>query len=352
MMRLALSSLCFCGVTLLPTVALAVKSAELYTAASYGYGRVETRLRFAGGDGVVSSFFLWKSGSEVAGTFWNELDIEKIGADCEIDSNAFYGNPASVHTMSITEGAQFCDAFHTYAYEWTPDAIAWFVDGVEVRRETGAAAAAFSENAGAVGMQIRLNVWPGDATFGGNFSPSILPVHQYVDWVQFSSYEAGVFTFAWREDFNGTTVPTSWLAATWNSPKNLSTHDPRNINLIDGYAVLSLTADDAVGPAGAMPGDTAGAGGAGGSGAGSGGQAGASAGAAGLGSGGAAGAGAGAAGGSAGSTAAPESEPEDDAGGCRMSPTRSANGWLGALGLAVVAALSRRRQGRRPGRLA
>ncbi|HET7544548.1 MAG TPA: family 16 glycosylhydrolase [Polyangiaceae bacterium] len=45
---------------------LAVGSAELYSAKSYDYGRFEARLRFAAGDGVVSSFFLWKDVVPVA----------------------------------------------------------------------------------------------------------------------------------------------------------------------------------------------------------------------------------------------------------------------------------------------
>jgi MYXO-CTERM domain-containing protein len=238
--------------TLVAEVASATRSAELYSSASYGYGRVSARVRFAAGDGVVSSFFLWKDGSEVAGTFWNELDFEKLGADCHLETNALYGSPATVHVQRHTLDPDPCNEFHTYAYEWTPESIAFFVDDVELRRDTGATATAFAENA-AGGMQIRFNVWPGDASFGGNFSPSILPVHQYVDWVEFSSYADGEFTLEWREEFDGERLPAGWLTGSWGSPKNLSTHDPRNVNLVDGYAVLSLTADDAVGPGGARP---------------------------------------------------------------------------------------------------
>jgi endo-1,3-1,4-beta-glycanase ExoK len=245
---------CFSFLTAIgcPQLAEAVISGEVYTAPSYGYGRVEARLRFAVGDGVVGSFFLWKDGSELSGMYWNELDFEKVGADCHFQTNAIYGRPSSNHGQNHPPDSDPCGTYHTYAYEWTPDYIAWLVDGVEIRRETGATAAAFADNAPA-GMQIRLNVWPGDATFGGNFNPDILPVHQYVDWVQFSSFEGGTFTLAWREDFNGPILPAEWATATWPSPKNRSTHDPRNVNLIDGYLVISLTADDATGPAGAMP---------------------------------------------------------------------------------------------------
>ena len=186
MNRFGLASLCLLGAFLPARASFATKSAELYTTAAYGYGRYETRIRFAAGDGVVSAFFLWKDGSEKPGTFWNELDYEKIGATCQLQTNALYGNPSANHTTKPTVNADLCGGFHTYSCEWTADYIAWSLDGQEVRRETGETAAAFAQNA-STGMQIHFNIWPGDSTFGGNFSPSILPVHQYIDWVQFSS---------------------------------------------------------------------------------------------------------------------------------------------------------------------
>ena len=230
----------------------AVTSAELYTSESYLYGRFEARIRFAPGSGVVGSFFLWKNGSEVAGTFWNELDFEKTDATCELETNAFYGNPAKVNARPASLSQDFCGEYHTYVYEWTPEYIAWFVDGMEIRRETGDVATAYSENATS-GMQIRFNIWPGDASFGGVFDPSILPVYQYVDWIQYSSYTDGNFEVEWREDFDAGTIPSGWLFGSWDSPKGLSTHSPQNVGVVDGFAVLALTADDAIGVEGAAP---------------------------------------------------------------------------------------------------
>lgn len=250
----------FLAVTVCAPAALAVSSAELYTGESYGYGRVEARVQYAPGDGVVSSFFSWKDKSEQAGVFWAELDFEKLGATCYLQTNPIYGNPSANHEKKHDElTLDMCGAFHTYAYEWTPEAIVWSVDGMEIRRETTAVPQAFAANA-PDGMQIHFNVWPGDITFGGNFDPAILPVHEYIDWVQFSKYEGGEFKLAWREDFDGATVPAGWLTGSWASPKNKSTHMPENVNFINGYAVLSLTADNALGPAGAMPGGSSGGG--------------------------------------------------------------------------------------------
>src|SRR5690606_10120632 len=161
------------GTVSVSTAANATSSAELYTEAAYSYGRFEARIRFAGGEGVVSSFFLWKDASETEDVFWNELDLETIWGACELKTNALYGLPEANHTHSSGSAGGWCTQFLAYAFEWTPDYVAWFVDGTELRRETGADSTAFRDNA-ADGMQIHFNVWPGDSTFGGNFTEAIL----------------------------------------------------------------------------------------------------------------------------------------------------------------------------------
>jgi hypothetical protein len=240
--------------TLTPATARATASAELYRTESYVYGRYEARIRYAAGDGVISSFFLWKEGSEMSGAYWNELDFEKLGADCHVQTNALYGNPRSGSEQQHTMPADMCDAYHDYAFEWTPTYIAWFIDGQEIRREAGAIATAFAQNATA-GMSMHFNVWPGNASFGGNFDPAILPVHQFISWIQYSSYENGNFTVQWREEFDGSSLPSGWATGSWASPYNLSTHAPANVSFVGGMAVLSLTADDATGFSGTPPPD-------------------------------------------------------------------------------------------------
>lgn len=250
-------------------LAQAYASAEILTTEAYQYGRFAASIRFPSGSGVIGSFFLWKEGSEVEDTFWNELDFETVGNDCHLETNAFYGNPAQVHVQTASLPA-VCGTFHTFTYEWTPDYVAWLVDGMEVRRETGEAAAAFRDNA-ADGMQLRFNIWPGDATFGGTFDPSLLPVYQHIDWVEYSSYNGTGFDLEWREDFDDNVIPEGWELATWESPKGLSTHFVENGGVVDGHLVLALTADDALGVPGFTPpmgaggmGGTAGVGGMGG----------------------------------------------------------------------------------------
>jgi endo-1,3-1,4-beta-glycanase ExoK len=250
----------------------AVSSAELYQNQTYTYGRFEARVRFAAGDGVVSSFFLWKPGSEVAGTFWNELDFEKIGADCRLQTNSLYGAPLVDRGRIASVPGDLCTEYHTYTFEWTPSYIAFRVDGVEVRRDTGEDAAVYAVNA-AAGMRIHFNVWPGDASFGGVFDAASLPLQQYIAWVEYSSFAGDAFTFEWREDFSRGTLPSGWSLGNWASPKNLSTHSAANVGFLGDVAVLSLTADDATGFTGVPPVDgNAGTGGSSSGGAGSGGS--------------------------------------------------------------------------------
>lgn len=232
--------------------AAAVTSAEIYTTEAYQYGRFSARIQFAPGSGVVSSFFLWKDGSEVSGTFWNELDFEKLEDACFVETNTIYGNPVGLHSERHNINADLCGTYHVYTYEWTPEYLLWTVDGVEIRRETGDVVQAYAQNT-ASGMQLRFNVWPGDETFGGVFNPSILPVYQYIDWVEYSSYDNGNFELLWRDDFDAPTLAARWATASWESPKQNSTHAPGNVAVKDGYVILALTSDQATGTAGANP---------------------------------------------------------------------------------------------------
>jgi endo-1,3-1,4-beta-glycanase ExoK len=242
---------------LVPRIASATQGAELYRSEAYRYGRFEARVRYAPGEGVVSSFFLWKDGSS-ATTSWNELDFEKINGTCRMQTNIWTAKgtqSAQIHTPPF----DLCAEYHTYTMEWTPDYISWLVDGTQLRKVTGAAVTEYTQNA-AQGMTIHFNLWPGDSTFGGVLNPSTLPVYQYVSWVQYSSYVNGAFQMQWREDFNGSALPAGWATGDWSSPLNQSKHNPANVRFVNGIAVLAMTADNATGYTGTPPADPMGGG--------------------------------------------------------------------------------------------
>ena len=178
---------------LAPRAAAATQSAELYRTQAYFYGRYEARVRFAPGEGVVSSFFLWKDGSSST-TTWNELDFEKINSTCRLQTNIWTAKGTQSATIN-TPTFNICNDYHTYAFEWTPDYIAWLIDGTQIRKVTGASVTEYTQNA-SQGMAIHFNIWAGDIDLRRNPQPSTLPVHQYISWVQYSSYANGAFQHA------------------------------------------------------------------------------------------------------------------------------------------------------------
>jgi len=203
-------------------------------------------------DGVISSFFLWKVNSWKPDYYWNELDFEKVGlgwnGEGRLKLNLINGYPGPNNNDNDvdTSGQRICKSFHDYGYEWTPDYVAWFMDGREIRRTTGGIIQEFNQ-AVDPGMQFRFNIWPGNPSFGGNFNPGSLPLYQYIDWVRYSSYSGpGNFTFEWQEDFDGDSLPADWSLGNWGSPLDRSTHRPENVIFTGGMAVLALTPESQI----------------------------------------------------------------------------------------------------------
>jgi len=83
-LAIVIGAILFAGTIFVPVPAMGMASAELYGTKAYLYGRFDARIQFAPGDGVVSAFFLWKEGSDAANAYWNELDYEKVSADCHM----------------------------------------------------------------------------------------------------------------------------------------------------------------------------------------------------------------------------------------------------------------------------
>ena len=75
--------------------AKAYKGAEVYSLQSALHGRMEMRMRMIRGSGLLSTFFTYKTGSELSGATWEELDIEVLGKnDAKTwQSNIITGNP-------------------------------------------------------------------------------------------------------------------------------------------------------------------------------------------------------------------------------------------------------------------
>lgn len=127
--------------------------AELQRQGFYGYGRYEVIMRSSNAPGVVSSFFTHTG--EYFGDPHTEIDFEFVGR-----------SPRNVHLNYFTKGHDdpnvmdlWFDAskgYHLYAFEWLPDSIVWYIDGVKVRTVTQATSPI---GIPAVSSRVIANIW-------------------------------------------------------------------------------------------------------------------------------------------------------------------------------------------------
>jgi len=103
-------------------------AAEMQSQKTYQYGRYEAVMQPARGSGLVTAFFTYTGAW--FGDPHDEVDIEFLGSDTtRIHFNYFRkGKTTQPATFDLPFDA--ADAPHLYAFEWRPDGITWFVDGV------------------------------------------------------------------------------------------------------------------------------------------------------------------------------------------------------------------------------
>ena len=218
------------------------KGAELRTRASYLYGRFEVRLKSVQREGVLCSFFTYHDGDTQSN--WNEIDIEILGRYTDdVQFNTI--TPGQVNHVSRRQMQSSPHmAFHTYAFEWTPGYVAWFIDGMEVCRQTGSHIQTMNKS-----QKIMMNIWNPEAPgWVGEWNEKVLPAFAYYDWVSYSSYTPGTgstgtgnnFTPFWRDDFN------SYDASRWDKGTHTWTGNgcdfvAENAYFKDGQMILCLT---------------------------------------------------------------------------------------------------------------
>jgi endo-1,3-1,4-beta-glycanase ExoK len=234
--------------------------AELFSKNTVKYGRFDVRMRTISGSGVISSFFLYYDNSYLGSPEpWQEIDIETLGKTNNVfQTNIITGNAASKATSEkLHTFDNLSQNYHTFTVEWTPNYIAWFFDGTEVRRTTDAQVTACREKE----MTYRFNAWISDATsWAGAFNSSILPVYQLINWIKYSKYTPGSgpggsdFSPDWQDNFD-TFDATRWAKGDWTFDGNLVDFSPNNIVVKDGYCIICLTKTGATGFSGEVPKD-------------------------------------------------------------------------------------------------
>lgn len=233
------------------------RGAEIYSLQSELYGRFEIRMQVARGSGVLSTFFTYKNGSELANAFWEEIDIEVFGKNnaTQWQSNIIIGRAPNIeHSEEVhTAASSLADNYHTYVLEWTPDYVAWFFDGEEVHRINGTSTVTGLTNP----QSLRFNLWSHtSAEWVGPWDDSILPVYQFVNYIDYKAYNPATQSFegGWRDDFDSFDT-NRWAKANWTFDQNRVQFAPENALVKDGKLILALTTPGAMGFTGTPPAD-------------------------------------------------------------------------------------------------
>ena len=223
------------------------RGAELRTLEPVLYGKFEARYKPAQGEGIVSSFFVYND--DYPNTPWVEIDVELLGRFPQVvDMNTMTpGSHLRTHYVPFNTHLDF----HVYGFEWTPDYVAWFINGQEVYRQTEEHVTDLNHPA-----KIMMNIWnPIHEDWVGVWDERVLPRFAYYDWVSYASYTPGSgntgtnndFTHQWQDEFVEFDT-TRWEKSddhTWNG--NQSTLIKENSVIEDGHLVLCLTDDEHIG---------------------------------------------------------------------------------------------------------
>ena len=235
------------------------KAAEIFSNTQTKYGKYVVRMRAAKGSGVISNFFTYKNGSEQSSVFWEEIDVEVFGKN---NANSWQSNLITgfgpTRTEGVHGGPNMADTYNTFTVEWTPNYVRWLVNGTQIRRVNGGQASQLASAA-----SFRFNIWPpAIPEWVGNWNPNILPVHMYVNWVEFHSWNGSGFNLQWRDDFNSFDS-NRWTKANHTFGENRADFVPANATVKNGYLVLSITRAGQEGYSGNPPADNGGSSGGG-----------------------------------------------------------------------------------------
>ncbi|MBE6327363.1 MAG: glycosyl hydrolase family protein [Bacteroidales bacterium] len=218
--------------------------AELFSNETFTYGKFEAKMKMAYAPGCISSMFLYYNDSYKGnGEIWNEIDIEVIGKEPNgFQSNIITGKKESqVTTEKIHKiDSPVADNFHIYTVEWTPDYVAWFLDGKEIRRSDASNDTKKQVAALVKPQSLRFNIWSSASTaWVGTLSQKYIPITQEIDYIKVYDYnEDGTFTEKWTDDFDSFNS-SRWGRGNWQMENVIER--PNNVVVEDGILKLKLT---------------------------------------------------------------------------------------------------------------
>lgn len=230
------------------------KGAEIITKEEFKYGAFEARIRAAKGSGLIVAFFLWKNDSELESTQWQEQDIEIFGRDGRYQTQVMTpGNPRTENNVYHQLFTPAWENFYTYRMEWTPDYLAFYVDGHLVRKETDPIVyGKMLDSSRTEPAQLRLSLWAGNFYWSGPFDKRRIPAAAFFEYSAVYDYAPGHgengsdFRLRWQDDFDSINRDRWWFAD-WTFDLAVNDYTQSNARVIDGKLVLILTDEHSVG---------------------------------------------------------------------------------------------------------
>lgn len=164
------------------------------------YGRVEARMRVPAGQGLWSAFWMLPT-ADLYG-IWaasGEIDVmETINSADRLYQTIHFGgswpNNQSLGS-NVFRPTTYADGFHTYAVEWEPDSIRWFINDVETyvlhSPSWNSAGAPWNQRAPFdQPFHLLLNLAVGGNWPGSPSSSTVFPAELQVDWVRLTQRQA------------------------------------------------------------------------------------------------------------------------------------------------------------------
>eukprot|EP00933_Yihiella_yeosuensis_P035292 TRINITY_DN28816_c2_g1_i1.p1 TRINITY_DN28816_c2_g1~~TRINITY_DN28816_c2_g1_i1.p1 ORF type:complete len:377 (+),score=77.40 TRINITY_DN28816_c2_g1_i1:102-1232(+) len=165
----------------------------------FRYGRYEVRMKAPEvqkgkpevNGNFIMTMFVYK---DAKFKNWREIDIEVTGdSRNSVTTNILSANGLEHWAKGIQETQRVAvtgnarSEFHTYAFEWLPHRVTWFIDGRKVREHTGGRIP-ISDLAG----KIMMNLWifGEEAGFGGpDLKNNRYPMVAEYDWFRFYKWD-------------------------------------------------------------------------------------------------------------------------------------------------------------------
>jgi len=167
-------------------------SARIKTKAKFeqAYGRFEARLKLPYGQGIWPAF--WMLGANIDTAGWpncGEIDImENIGREPSMVHGTLHGPGYSgangVGASYTLAAGRFADDFHTFAVEWEPGVVRWYVDGQLYQTRTPSDLPAGSPWVFDRPFFMLLNVAVGGHWPGSPDATTVFPQTMLVDYVR------------------------------------------------------------------------------------------------------------------------------------------------------------------------